>query len=277
MAERYAVVAPEAGHAQHMVSHIFHALAEWDASERANVLADAVVDRQRAAMGRGPSNCGHYNEWLVYALLQQGKDASGIVNACRIEAETHITAGSSNRLGYGPTSSYAAIAGWQGVDTGTWPAPLGGTGDGFIFARMQFAHARALEHFGKPDEVAAALAELTALAGEFGALLPQISPDDRTTMPWIERAIAQVEAVQALSAGKTDEGMAKLQAAAEAEVALPVVFGPPQIIKPSYELLGERLLAQGRKDEAADAFRRALEFAPGRRLSLAGLASAQTR
>ena len=270
-AERYAKIAPDAGHAQHMISHIYHALGDWQGSEAANVLADAVVDRQRAAAGRGPNDCGHYNEWLVYARLQQGKDTSDIVSACRVQAQQQIAGGSENRLGWGPASSYAVIASWQGVDTGNWPEPLTGTGDGFLLARMMLAHGRALQNFGNESEVDAALADLLAMAADFGQVLPQVSPDDRTSVPWIERAVAQVEAIAVLSRGDADKGLAMLRAAAEAEMALPTEFGPPRIAKPSYELLGEQLLALGRKGEAAEAFRRALEFAPGRKTSLDGL------
>lgn len=277
MAERYAVVAPEAGHAQHMVSHIFHALADWEASEAANVNADAVVDRQRTAQGRGVSDCGHYNEWLVYARLQLGKDVSDIVSACRVQAEAQIAAGAPNRFGFGNSSSYGAIATWQGVDTGVWPEDLEGTGDGFILARLMLAHGKALETMGDEASVANALAELTALAQDYGRLLPEIAPDDRTSMAWVERAIAQVDAVRVLSAGATDQGLEMLEAAAEAEAALPVAFGPPNIVKPSYEILGEQLLALGRNNEAAEAFRKSLEFAPGRRLSRLGLEQASAR
>ncbi|MHA7819042.1 MAG: hypothetical protein ACX930_05285 [Erythrobacter sp.] len=275
MAERYATVAPEAGHAQHMVSHIFHALADWEASEAANVNADAVVDRQRAAQGRGPTDCGHYNEWLVYARLQQGKDVSDIVSACRVQAEEQIAEGASDRFGFGAASSYGAIAAWQGVETGMWPEPLEATGDGFILARMLLAHGRALGNFGNEAKVAAALADLRALGAAFRELLPQIAPDDRTRSPWLERSIAQVQAIEVLSNGDAARGLAMLEEAAEAEAALPVAFGPPLIIKPSYELLGEQLLAMGRAEEAAEAFRKSLEFAPGRRLSREGLAATQ--
>jgi len=65
-----------------------------------------------------------------------------------------------------------------------------------------------------------------------------------------------------------------LRQAAAAEAALPVEFGPPALAKPSAELLGDELLALGRKAEAAEAYRQVLAVAPGRRLSLAGLASA---
>lgn len=274
-AARYAVVAPDAGHAQHMVSHIFHALGDWKASERANVLADSVVDRQRAAAGRDETFCGHYNEWLVYSLLQQGKDASAIVDGCRAQAEAQIAAGADNRLGWGPSSSYAVIAAWQGVDTGTWPTPLDGTGDGFLLAQLQMAHSRILGNFGREEIIEDALAELRALAEQYKEVLPQVAPDDRTSVPWLERAIAQSEAILALSYGKADEGLALLEAAAEAEAALPTAFGPPRIAKPSYELLGEQLLAMGRRKEAAAAFRKSLDFAPGRKLSLEGLKAAE--
>jgi tetratricopeptide (TPR) repeat protein len=267
MAERYARVAPGAGHAQHMISHIYNALGDWEASERANVLADGVVDRQRAAAGRDPADCGHYNEWLVYARLQQGKDASDIVSGCR------ATALKGDPV-YGSLWSYATMAGWQAVDTGSWPDPLGEGADEFPLIRLKMAHIEALRH----SEDAALLDEtLAAMTQDLAALetsLAKWAPDDRTTMPWAERARAQVAALRVLASGDQPGGLAALRAAAEAESALPVVFGPPVIPKPSWELLGEKLLEAGRRDEAAEAFRRSLEFAPGRKLSIEGLAAA---
>ncbi|MEQ8410988.1 MAG: hypothetical protein RIC51_10915 [Erythrobacter sp.] len=267
MAERYATVAPDAGHAQHMVSHIFHALADWEASEAANIKADAVVDRQRIAAGRAPSDCGHYNEWLVYALLQQGKDASDRVAACRAVAE-------SGEPAYGPVRSYSVMAAWQAVDTGKWPEPIDEEARAFLLPRLTLTHVEALRRREDPDAVAAALAEMRRDAAAVPDLLARMAPDDRSTMPWVERAIAQVEAVRLLAEGDAQGGLAALRAAAEAESALPTVFGPPAMPKPSWELLGEELLALGRRDEAAEAFRNSLRFAPGRRLSMQGLKAA---
>jgi cytochrome c-type biogenesis protein CcmH/NrfG len=56
---------------------------------------------------------------------------------------------------------------------------------------------------------------------------------------------------------------------------MPFDYGPPLPPKPSREVLGEALLAAGRHAEAAEAFRAALRRAPGRRLSLRGLAQAE--
>lgn len=51
-------------------------------------------------------------------------------------------------------------------------------------------------------------------------------------------------------------------------------FGPPDVVKPSHELLGEVLLELKRPSEAQKEFVRALELAPGRARSLLGLGRA---
>lgn len=276
-AERYATVAPDAGHAQHMVSHIFHALGRWQDSERANINADAVVDRQRAAQGKPENSCGHYNEWLAYALSQQGKDASGIVAACRAQAVAEAAAKADlGRTGgwRSAGNSYANIALRWGIDTGQWPEPVGWAEGTYLKGRFDLAYGRLLAARAKPAAAAAALAEMKQLSAGFVEAMRMEMPNERTLPSWQERAIAQGEAVVALANGETERGLRMLEAAAEAEAALPVVFGPPAIEKPSYELLGDELLALGRSGEAAEAYRKSLAFAPGRRLSLAGLQAA---
>ncbi|WP_369025665.1 hypothetical protein [Qipengyuania sp. RANM35] len=274
-AERYAKVAPDAGHAQHMVSHIFHALGDWQASELANINADSVVDRQRAAQSRDPAFCGHYNEWLVYALIHQGKDASAIVDGCRAQALGAIAGERKGRLGFGAPSSYGAISLWNGVLTGNWPDPVEGTGDGYLLMRFDLATSRLLAHRDDVAEMRSTLEEMRSLGSEIASVLPTEDPLNTYTMPWISRQLAQGDALVALASGKTEDGLAMLRAAAEAEDALPEDFGPPAIAIPSYEMLGQQLLVLGRKDEAAAAFRMALAFSPGRKPSLDGLAVAE--
>jgi tetratricopeptide (TPR) repeat protein len=67
-----------------------------------------------------------------------------------------------------------------------------------------------------------------------------------------------------------------LKDAADIEDGLPAAYGPPDIVKPSWELLGELLLARGRAAEAQTAFAHALALAPKRALSLRGLVAAAT-
>jgi predicted Zn-dependent protease len=68
-----------------------------------------------------------------------------------------------------------------------------------------------------------------------------------------------------------------LEEAAALEDSLPFDFGPPAIIKPSHELLGEILLELERAGEAQAQFEAALERAPRRTLSLLGVARAAGR
>jgi hypothetical protein len=68
--------------------------------------------------------------------------------------------------------------------------------------------------------------------------------------------------------------MAALEAVAKRERALPSTFGPPAMLKPTWELLGDERLAAGDTAGAATAYRESLKLQPGRRLSLAGLAKA---
>ncbi|MEO8742376.1 MAG: hypothetical protein ABI365_04205, partial [Lysobacteraceae bacterium] len=78
-------IAPDAGHAQHMTSHIFMALGMWDDVVAANENAMRVVDAHALAAGRPQIECGHYDYWLEYAYFQQGRydAAENALQACR--------------------------------------------------------------------------------------------------------------------------------------------------------------------------------------------------
>src|SRR5205809_4926905 len=92
----YAKIAPEAGHAQHMTSHIFLAMGMWDDEVKANETAVALGNRLRQKAGRPPGTCGHYNEWLEYGYMQQGRvaDARRVLEGCRQAVETTTAASS---------------------------------------------------------------------------------------------------------------------------------------------------------------------------------------
>jgi hypothetical protein len=79
-----AKIAPDAGHAQHMVSHIFVSLGMWDDVVAANERSIALTDAQSSAANKPPTGCGHYPEWLQYAYYQQGRlrDAGKLLDVC---------------------------------------------------------------------------------------------------------------------------------------------------------------------------------------------------
>jgi len=273
----YDKIAPDSAHAQHMTSHIFLAMGMWPETEQANVHAAAVQDAAMAAHHMPPGACGHGHIWLVYARLQEGKDVSRDIDACLAQAQAvtrelkDLPAVGSPEGGFG---SWADMAVRTGIETGKWPKWIELPSGKFAWARFTEDYGRVL---ASRHDAAAAQSALDALKGDrevVAANWKKEFPDDDTSLPWVDRAMAQGEAVVVLTQGRSNDGILLLRQAAEAEAALPLPFGPPALLKPSYELLGDELLALGRKREAADAYRAALSAAPNRRLSVLGLKAA---
>src|SRR5882672_9401492 len=143
----YAKIAPDAGHAQHMTSHIFLALGMWQEVVQANIAAIADVDRARKAAGKDPAGCGHYASWLGYAYLQLGQldKARGAAAACRATMESQVAMdhpGMSMDPDVSLSGSYANMRLRYLLDTGDWSGEVAnwllpkGAGPG---ARLDFA------------------------------------------------------------------------------------------------------------------------------------------
>jgi tetratricopeptide (TPR) repeat protein len=275
-ARLYDKIAPESPHAQHMTSHIFLALGMWPetvaANRRAIALANSTMASHRMTM-----NCGHGAGWLVYAQLQQGQDPVDDIERCRKSALDPAALAKDQTIIGGPeedVGSYADMLVRRGVETGNWPASIALPAGHFEFARFTLAYGRMLAARRDAAAAKAALAEMQSSRKAIAAALPKELPDEAQLVPWLDRAIAQGEAVVALASGDKAGGLAKLRTSAEAEQALPVAFGPPLVQKLGWELLGEELLAEDKKAEAAAAYRQALKMAPGRRIATMGLKAA---
>jgi len=276
-ARLYDKIAPDSAHAQHMTSHIFLAMGMWPETEQANIHAAAVQDKAMAMHNMPPGHCGHGHIWLVYARLQQGKDVAAQTDACAAEVAANLKELKDlPTVGYpeGDAGSWADMAVRTGIETGKWPKWLELPAGKFMFAHFTANYGRLL---GSRHDAVAAQAALAAMKSDRQSLLANWKkefPDDDTYLPWLDRAVAQGEAVVVLAQDKRNEGLELLRKAAEAEAALPPPFGPPALQKPSYEMLGDELLALGQKQEAAVAYRAALTAAPNRRLSVLGLKAA---
>jgi len=278
-ARLYAKIAPDAGHAQHMTSHIFLALGMWKETVDANIAAIAAANRQR--QGRSPIRCGHYPSWLGYAYLQLGQldKAKVTLSACRAALESQTTMDHNSHSMDPDTSlsgSFANMLLRYQIDGGDgsgeiseWTLPrTAGSG-----ARLDFVFARLMNQVLQKNVVAArqSLTELEATAREAKDVLTKASDSDPTYR--VRPDIVLLEARALIAEQDNDLAGAEklLRQAVALEETLPMAFGPPTIDKPTYELLGEFLLRRGRKDESRAAFQRALARTPGRRLPLAGL------
>ena len=96
--------------------------------------------------------------------------------------------------------------------------------------------------------------------GEFGGAAPVLERELRSAILSFDK--------------KHVEAVALAREAAASEEAMPFEFGPPMISKPTFELLGEVLLAARKPGEAQAAFQKSLARTPGRSRSLIGLARA---
>jgi hypothetical protein len=277
-ARLYGNVAPNAGHALHMTSHIFVALGLWDDVIAANERAMRVVDRQRAAHGQGPKTCGHYPAWLHYALLQERRfdEAKQNLDACRRMAAAELAAApAALDPDNSSAGSYVEMRVVQALETGRWDAT------DRLDVPAGHAAARVTEAYGEalltqdPAALHAAAGRLRELQRNLLAEIAQEKQSSPAGRQRSEIAVLQIDALERLRAGKADQGIKILRRAALSEDAMALEFGPPAIEKPTSELLGDELLALGHNAEAEQAYRAALARAPGRTLSLQGLLRVQ--
>jgi tetratricopeptide (TPR) repeat protein len=283
----YSRIAPDAGHAQHMCSHIFLALGMWDETVQANLAAMADVDRMRAAQGKGPARCGHYPSWLEYGYLQLGKmdEAKAALTACRATVESQAAMdhpGMSMDPDSSLSSSFASMRLRYLLDTGEWTGEVANwqlpksAGPG---AQLNFAFAQALGGIarGRVAEARQALNELETVGSKIAESETKTANPDPSYRLRPGVLLLEARALLAEHEGDLPGAEKLLRQAVAVEETLPVDFGPPTIDKPTHELLGEFLLRRGRKDEARAEFTKALARTPGRRLAQQGSAAADKK
>jgi tetratricopeptide (TPR) repeat protein len=260
-ARLYAKIAPNAPHAQHMTTHIFVALGMWD----------DVVSQNIAAAGHNHDawQAGHYTAWLGYGLAQQGR---------MDEARKHLETVRGNyrhapRRGEDP--SLLSMRAHYVINSERWTDPVL---DWSLEAPNAGPVARAMDAFARGY---AALksgngSRARAVAKELAALRRQAPRDDAFSQNQAVPAILdmQLRALLLLEERKEDEALALLRDAVRLEDAIPLEFGPPDVVKPTHELLGEVLFDLKETAESQREFARALALAPGRSRSLLGLGRA---
>jgi tetratricopeptide (TPR) repeat protein len=284
-ANSLAKIAPDAGHSQHMTAHIFIALGRWQDVVDANVAAMRVVNAELATRQQPAYQCGHYAEWLEYAWMQQGREdeAYKLLGDCARSGpeavawmrahpgEAYLNATAADRLQENFDGSLARMRAMALVDAPAHRKLLladskrAGDDAGLLFARgwaqLDAGELRAAR--GSAKELAALVAPKAGAGAD---------ADDNLTYPRIMARL--LDGALLVREGKAEQGLEVMRAATKEFEAQPVEFGPPVTVKPPRELLGEALLAAGRKAEAKAEFERALAAAPERRASKAGLAQA---
>jgi len=277
-ARAYAAIAPAAGHARHMPSHIFLALGMWDAVVASNQSSwDAVAARVTREGWSVERNNYHALLWQHYALLQEGRYREATRLLARMGRD-HAQS-RSTRTG----SHLALMRAAHAVSTGaftTLPAAPAAVGLRLSAASsIDFTKGLAALAAGELEAVAEAAVAIQAriaeaLQGERTRRQATYARVGNVRTAAAEIMALELEALVAERKGDLASALLKANQAASREDEMPAGFGPPVPAKPSRELLGEILLRAGRAEEALAQLERALERTPRRATTLVDLGHA---
>ena len=267
-AREYSKIAPSAAHALHMPSHIFVQLGMWDDVIASNVVAyKAAVDLADAkGLPRGREDF-HTLSWLQYAYLQEGRfdEAQTCVDRAKAVADKD-TAGNIR-------DGYAAMKARQVVESARWEKlalPAGAVRDGGApgydgSAAYLLAAGLSAAKLGDLATANVALDKLKAMRtqAETGSNAYRAKPF----------AIMVGEVGAAIASAQKDTATAErlLKEATFIELTLDAPSGPPEPIKPSFELYGDLLSDLGRGPEAAAQYQQSLLRMPNRRAAVQAL------
>lgn len=273
-ARKYAGIAPDAPHAQHMPSHIFIRLGLWDetiASNQRSFDAGAQYARDQGLDGLWYHEF-HAIDYMVYGYLQEGRDSA---------ARAMVVKGLSTPLVRGPsplTRSYnrTAMQARLLLERGDWaaaaamPMPDSAT----LFARMLVRFTRA---------VGAARSGKTEQAGQEVAALAQVEVALREAGEGYWSRIADIKRQAAgawllLAAGNngrdTLKALREAREAADREDVIEKHPITPGELLPARELEADMHLALAHYAAAREAYLATLTRERGRARSLFGVARA---
>jgi tetratricopeptide (TPR) repeat protein len=281
-AHAYAKIAPSAAHALHMPSHIFVQLGMWQDVALSNIEAyKAAVDlntRMKLAEGREDF---HTLSWLAYANVMLGKldDAKKNIELAK-QAVDRNPNNRSIRDGYLAMRArfISDTAQWEKLSLTTAAVPSQG-GEHANMPGMQMGSYDGSATWTYIVGVSAAKTGDLATAEAAEAQLKGVTartaggPTSYAAKPHLIRE-KELGAVIRWAKGQKEEALQLAKEATEIEATVSAPSGPPDPIKPAFELYGEMLLDAGRTKEAAQAFEQALLRTPKRTPSVNGLARA---
>ncbi len=278
-------MAPDAGHSLHMTSHIFNALGMWDDVVTANINAKRVSNAMRAERGRPPSTVGHVNFWLLYGLLQQGRQsAAKVLLTTAYEAtsasreppkEKMILDPDNDRVGsmVQMWTRYMLETGGNDAEVAKWQFNVSDAFDpnlNLLYVKAMLAQ--------EPADIKKHLVKFRELKAELRmAVMAQPEPVPFNLL-YLDRLDVIEQQLQAVLARANDDGDAALEYAREAshlEGEMPFSFGPPFIDYPSAQQLGELEFGFGNYEAAIAAFREQMQRTRRKTQTVEGLALAE--
>ncbi len=280
-ADKYSAVAPSAGHALHMPTHIYLSLGMWDKVISSNIVSwDAGQQRKHRKKLTNDALNYHAYHWLEYGYLQKGEyeNARKVLDSMNVFSKELGSGRAREHMIY-QKSTYLAETNEYGNDVNAIEVKQN---DLNIVTRAMNHFANGMNFYHKKNEaelnniITKLTSEIlvdeervtntgTKLCGSINAELPNALDIEQATVmllelnamhSWLLKDIIQTEIF--------------LKRAVEMESKSGYAFGPPAIVKPSFELYGEWLLENNRPKEALEQFELSLKAAPNKLLSVKG-------
>jgi hypothetical protein len=264
-ARKYAGIAPSAGHALHMPSHIFTRVGAWEDSIETNRRSEETARRNNT-----PDEILHALDYEVYALLQLARDA---------EAKGAIERGEAEAAHYERNAgaySLAAGAARYAMERGDWKmaAQLKPRPSKFLYADAitYFARAVGAARSGDPDAAQKDVAQLKALRDTLA---------EHKDAYWSGQVEVQRLGAQAwidLAQGRRLAALELMSQSAVMQDASEKASVTPGYIVPAREQLGEMLLELAQPTQALKEFETSAQHDPNRFRGIYGaaLAAAQS-
>ena len=272
-AKRFAKIAPASPHAQHMPAHIFVQLGMWAQASTSNkngwTTSVEWVERKNLAK----SKRGYHNlQWLHYTTLQQGllQESAAVFAIQQKDMREGIQSKSNLRAGkYYPRMLAAAILEteqWQ--KAGQLTPPDGWKPKSYASAATHFVRGFAAAMQGNKGAAKKHLAELKTI-GEKGFRKNFFKRPENLQVWQLE-----IQVAMKLQQREYDAAIQLAKQATLVEEKLPPPSGPPRILKPTYELLGEVYLQAHKPIQAQEQFAISLGRHRNRLRSMVGAARA---
>ena len=280
-AHSYSKVAPDAAHALHMPSHIFVALGMWDEVVSSNIASwEASVNRMNRKELDNDALNYHALHWLQYGFLQQGKyeAARNLLKDMVVYTDTLASKRARGYLVY--------LKGTYLVETDNWEGNLSDIDVDLeelnIATKARFYFIDGMKAFKHNDQTKLKTVIKTiednrenaamfvdeggsAMCGSSSRYLPNQLDIDQTQIFEME-----LRALYAQLENDKEETENWLKKACELQESISYSYGPPSILKPTFELYGDWLLVQNRPKEALKQYEKAWERGPNRAAILKG-------
>ena len=273
-AQRYAQVAPAAPHAQHMPSHTYSMLGEWEGSIRSNKIAlDLATDaaaKQLITQAVLDLYTGHCTDFTIYAHLQLAQDgrAKRIVDEALDYQKSHEV----TKLSMTGQTGFAAISARYVLERKAWGEAVNlellQKDRAYAEAIIRFTRSLGASRTGQLDRARPEIHELQALresaiASKESYWEGQIEVLRLAASAWLAQAQGQMS-----DALRLMRQSANLEDSSEKHVAM------ENRLYPMRELLADLLLENGQPQAAIIEYEASLLAAPNRFNAFYGAARA---